>query len=145
MEKFINRGLCIENVNEFECKCSDDLFDEFSDFTFTIDDTEHTMKSKELFIKNQENRCTFTIGRNYVNGNEWVIGTMFYKKYFTVFDYDAKEIVFYSDTQLRHRKNYSTTISTGDSNRAVIALMKVTIVLVTINIFVLIIVRIVSK
>ena len=106
MEKFINQGVCVENENVFECKCNDDdMLNEFPNITFTIDDTEHIMQSKELFTKNTEGKCTFIIGRNVVNGNEWIIGTMFYKKYFTVFDYEQKEILFYSDIKLSNKHN----------------------------------------
>ena len=148
MERFINKGICIEYNNVFECKCSDDdLYNTFPNITFTIDGIEHIMKSKELFYKNNEGKCTFIIERNGLN--EWILGTMFYKKYFTVFDYEQSEIIFYSDTQLNNNNNNGrntyTTSSSTNNNLVIIALLKVIITLLTITIFVLIIVHILSK
>ena len=148
MERFVNKGICIEYNNVFECNCSDNyLYNTFPNITFTIDGIEHIMKSKELFYKNNEGKCTFIIEPNSLK-NEWVLGTMFYNKYFTVFDYEQSEIIFHSDTQLtniNNSKGHNTHITSSSTNNPIIPLLKVIITLLTITIFVLIIVHILSK
>lgn len=79
---------------EFEIECDCREISLFPSINFIIEDKLFRLKNKDYF-KQVNTKCKFMITKN-TRGNEWIFGTQFIAKYHSTFNYEKKNIVFYS-------------------------------------------------
>lgn len=91
-----------ETGDYFHCICS--FFKQLPDVKFFFNNKEITLNMKQLFeiygngSIDENYLCDLYIIPNIVNPKEWVFGVNFLKNYITKFDYEKREVSFYSDT-----------------------------------------------
>lgn len=81
-----------EADDSISCVCSS--ISSVNGFSLKIGDFSHEFRVKDLF-KRTYKHCQFNIKPNR-EGNEWILGIAFIRRYNTSFDYDNKKISFYS-------------------------------------------------
>ena len=85
----------------FHCICS--FFKQLPDVKFFFSNKEITLNMKQLFesygknSNGEDDLCDLYIIPNIGNPKEWVFGVGFLKNYITKFDYEKREVSFYSD------------------------------------------------
>ena len=77
-------------------KCECDKIQQDIRIDFDFDNNVFSLYKDDLFQK-VNNSCNFLIEENIKGGNKWFIGTAFYYKYITDFDYDNARVTFFSD------------------------------------------------
>ena len=112
--ELIDKEICVyvygdSETQELTCGCSD--LDSFPDFVFNISGITFMFNGIDLFSKRGA-LCYFVIkekGSNNPDKEGIVIGSKFYEKYYTEFDYDNNKIHFSSKTAYNINNNNSST------------------------------------
>ena len=78
--------------------CSYAIISHFPHFEITFDNNVYELTFDELFDQIIES-CFLNIYTN--DENNWVFGSSLFKKYNPMFDWDNKEITFYSQTEIK--------------------------------------------
>lgn len=80
---------------KYYCSCSQ--INDFPALIFVINGKEFEMNRDDLFEK-RYGTCVMLIEENVKDNTKWILGNAFLRKYYSLFDYEKKEIIFYSDT-----------------------------------------------
>lgn len=108
--QFLDSGECQYNNDAnyftFSCKCHELFLEENINFIFNGISFSLPIKSffHNIYGKKREEYCDFLIKGH--NRDQWEFGTVFLKRYTTLFDYENKEILFYSYTPFHIDKTY---------------------------------------
>ena len=87
--------------------CDCDIIEDTPSFTFVFQNSPFVIEANKLFIRNNFNQCRLIMNSN-SNANEWIFGTPFLDKYISHYNYETKEITFFSinqSHQVRVNKN----------------------------------------
>jgi hypothetical protein len=114
----------INNNATFECTCSGE--NDFPTIYVVIDSREYSIESKR-YVYYESGICQVYLYES-VNQNAWILGQIFLRKYYSVWDFDNKTIGFALSI------NYSSGSSGGGSNHWVIILVVVLSVCVTVGV-----------
>jgi hypothetical protein len=114
--ELIDKEICVyvygdSETQELTCGCSD--LESFPNFVFNISGITFTFNGIDLFSKRGA-LCYFVIkekGSNNPDKEGIVIGSKFYEKYYTEFDYDNNKIHFSSKTAYTMYNDTNTTIT----------------------------------
>lgn len=96
---YIERNKCKElsslmfNVSLI-CDC--DIIEDIPSFTFVFEKYPFIIEANKLFIPNNENKCRLIMNSN-ANASEWIFGTKFLDEYISHYNYETKEITFFSN------------------------------------------------
>ena len=90
------RGHCSNNgAKGTKCKC--DSVRTFPNVLMSVDKYTLNLTRDILFREGDDNECTFIMRHSVSDDNEWLIGNGVWLRMNTQFDYDNKEITFYSN------------------------------------------------
>lgn len=81
----------------FECTCS--VGSSLPDFNFIFDSHSYKLSGRELMEVDHGDYCVFMIYSNHIRNNNWIFGTIFLSKYYSVFNYEDKQVSFYSNNE----------------------------------------------
>ena len=100
-DSLIERNECSYegNTNKKELCCKCNQVNDLLKITFVIDSIAFTFDSRHLFDKLFD-YCYFIIkadDKKTNNGQNWILGSRFYSRYYTFFDYEDKSVNFYQD------------------------------------------------
>lgn len=98
-KKYYDDGSCTYIPFEFKYifSCNATAADNFPNIAFIIDNIKFEIQGKNLFVHSL-NQYYFIFRLNEININQWTFGSDFLNEHITQFDYENKEITFYSDT-----------------------------------------------
>ena len=82
-----------EDIASFNCEC--ESIKSFPSFHFIFGEIAFTLNSSQLFDFNT-NECVFIVQLNEINNTEWIFGVKFLNNYISLYDYENKDITFYS-------------------------------------------------
>jgi hypothetical protein len=83
------RHLCYTDDGKFKCHCND--YENFRDITFVFDGIDYDIGAK-WFVDKDNGICTIHIyGTNH---ERWILGQIFLRKYYSVWDYEKERIGF---------------------------------------------------
>ena len=110
-KEYVQNKTCtvtIKNEKQFiNCPCN--VVDTFPNMTFVFDRYHFILEPQKLFIKVEAGmNCLFLIQNNYLpyeDINTWFIGNFFLDKFVTEFNYEKKEINFYTDEIVQRINN----------------------------------------
>ena len=112
--EYYKRGHCSNNgAKGTKCKC--DSVRTFPNVLMSVDRYTLNLTRDILFKEGDDNECTFIMKHSVSDDNEWLIGNGVWLRMNTQFDYDNKEITFYSnnieiyDTVITGKHSYSNT------------------------------------
>lgn len=98
MKDYFEDGSCtyipFESKYLFTCKAT--VAENFPNIAFIVDNIKIEISGKDLFDQSL-NQFYFIFRINEININQWMFGSDFLSEYITQFDYENKEITFYSD------------------------------------------------
>mmetsp|Transcript_33110 Transcript_33110/g.47005 ORF Transcript_33110/g.47005 Transcript_33110/m.47005 type:complete len:376 (+) Transcript_33110:427-1554(+) len=88
-------------VGEYTIDCA--MVDQLPDIVFTIDATDYTIPGKDAIIQSQ-NTCLFAfMGMDFpAGGPQWILGDVFMRQYYTVFNYNDQTIGFAKAVKSNH-------------------------------------------
>lgn len=99
--QYLNEQYCSYSLygmnRRFECICS--VGSSLPDFNFIFDNHSYKFSGKELMAIDHGDSCVFMIYSNHIRNNNWIFGTIFLSKYYSVFDYEEKQVNFYSNNE----------------------------------------------
>lgn len=109
--QYFDNGECQYNneysYSTFSCKCLNNILE--GNLILVLNGINFSLPIKSFFHNyysiNHEERCTFIIKGH--NKEQWEFGTIFLKRYTTLFDYENKEILFYSNTPFYNTNIYN--------------------------------------
>ena len=100
LKPYYDSGDCkhSDNAKPYLIMCSYAIISHFPHFEITFDNNVYELTFDELFDQIIES-CFLNIYTN--DENNWVFGSSLFKKYNPMFDWDNKEITFYSQTEIK--------------------------------------------
>ena len=106
-DKYYKRGHCSNNgAKGTKCKC--DSVRSFPSVLLSVD--KYTLNlTRDVLFREDDNECTFIIKHSVSDDSEWLMGNGLWLRMNTQFDYDNKEITFYSNNIEIHN-----TVITGE-------------------------------
>lgn len=101
-EAFVNNVCVLKNHTDYTVTCQCEYITSFDSVSFVINGKDYVIESKYLF-KRLETACTFIISQHVdEDDNSWILGVYFIWQYQTLFDYDGKRVVLYSDKEINN-------------------------------------------
>ena len=109
-DKLLSNDICeiIEEkgMRKIKCKCKE--IETIPDITFVVDDFLYVFQRLDLFENLAYATCYSYFQTNLTSNDDSIImGCGFFKKYFTLFDYDNHVIEFYHDQDSRGYNQFS--------------------------------------
>ena len=99
-DAFENNVCVLKNHTDFTVTCQCEHISSFESVSFVINGKDYVIEPKYLF-KQLETACTFIISQHVdEDDNTWILGVYFIWQYQTLFDYDGKRVVLYSDKEI---------------------------------------------
>ena len=97
----LENGVCVlKNHTDFAVTCQCDHIASFESVSFVINGKDYVIEPKYLF-KQFEAACTFIISQHVdESDSSWILGVFFIWQYQTLFDYDGKRVVLYSEKEI---------------------------------------------
>ena len=100
---YVQNATCVITIKGekqfINCPCN--VVETFPNMTFVFDRYHFILEPQKLFVKVEAGmNCLFLIQKNYLpyeDTNTWFIGNFFLDKFVTEFNYETKEINFYTD------------------------------------------------
>jgi hypothetical protein len=83
------RHLCYTDDGEYKCHCND--YENFRDITFVMDGIDYDLSAK-WFVEKHHEICTIHIYGTHQN--RWILGQIFLRKYYSLWDYEEERIGF---------------------------------------------------
>lgn len=112
LKEFIRNGTCvIRRKNDVSLyACDYNVIEKISDISFQFDEFVFHVDKYMFFNCDVVFKCTFLLQTHLAVKDHWVFGTMFMRNYDMEFDYEDKEIRFYTSSN----KTFNSTIIRGD-------------------------------
>lgn len=150
--KYLSEHICFERGVEFfytyiECESSLKI-DSFPDISFEHSGFETTFKLtyKDLFVEDKSNNKFYFLILKRYNYLDWVLGTVFLRKFQFVFDIDSKTIGYYRQPQKDKEENKPKNGDGNNPNNSnIIKIFVISILLVIFSILFIVLGMVIQK